>query len=143
MTRPHFYVLRRDETEYWLDQDLVRRCGGNIFGVYYFNATRRVHCCEFTPSYEMEFMESIPLARPDDDVEADKVYAELMTGDAQCDGVQYLHCRSVDLDRCQSLWKLTAKEWRVFLDEADDDTERAYNLALEAARENLQANPCY
>lgn len=88
-------------------------------------------------------MESIPLTRPEDEREADAVQMELMAGDAQCDSVHYIHCHEIDLGRCQEFWKLTVKEWRCFLEEADGDGEKAYNLALEAARESLQGNPCY
>jgi hypothetical protein len=140
---PDFRVLIRDETSYWLDEALVQRCGGKIMGVYYFDANRAVYCCEMTPSYEMEFMESIPLVQSQDDRESDKVQMELMTGDAQSDGVRYIHCHEINLDQCQRFWKLTVKEWRRFLDEADGDGEKAYNLAREAIRESLQGNPCY
>ena len=45
-----------DETQVWAEE--VVRSAKQVFGLYVFDQNRRVHCCEFTPSYECLFVGS-------------------------------------------------------------------------------------
>lgn len=57
--------------------DLVRRCGGEVFDVYVFDANLHVHCCSITPSYEMFFFDVVPLVWPENEAERDTLYDDL------------------------------------------------------------------
>ncbi len=139
MILPHFFLFLSDETDYWLDEELVERCGGSILGAYLFNANRHVHCCELTPSYEMEFLGSIPgNPKPHSEQEVDRIDMDLVDGDQGSDPISYVHVSSVNLTKCTDVWKLDGREWQEILDDADDDKERAHSAAVELARECIQ-----
>lgn len=143
MTTPHWYIYRQDATQYWDDPDLVARSGGTIYGMYLFDNNRHVHCCEITPSYEMEFLESVPKSRPEDECLADRLDMDVMEGDTDRGEVSYFHVHNIDLAKCIDAWAMTADEWQTLLDDADGDTEQAYEAALEAAREYVHTHGLY
>lgn len=115
---PRALLYFRDETANWLDAELIERCGGKIIGVYLFDERRHVHCCEITPSYEMEFLQSIPyrhrecpagpslseemeeLAVAQWERDREEVEGLLRKGDAEgSEPVSYFHVRSVKTDK--------------------------------------------
>ena len=91
---PRFNLLRLDETKFWAEE--VVRKAKQIFGLYVFDQNRRVHCCEFTPSYECLFVGSaIGNTDLDDDV-AERLDAEIREGDLGTEPVKYIHCQEID-----------------------------------------------
>jgi hypothetical protein len=48
-------IVLIDETKYW-DEELAKQAG-KIYGVFLFDANKKVHCCELTPSRELESLE--------------------------------------------------------------------------------------
>jgi hypothetical protein len=161
---PDFRIIRFNETEYWNGAGFVHRAGGKIWGVYYFDANRRVYCCEMTPSYELWFhessVESYPVAAAWDrqadaapegserrrycsdraDREREDLDDAIRDAHAQTDVVSYYHCRTIDVDKCDPIYKLTAEEWAEILHDHDGDTEKAYMALVENVRENLCGN---
>ncbi len=93
--KPRWCVLKIDETQNWLDQDIVSRAK-RIYGVYVFDRSLHVHCCEMTASYECLFVES-QFDNPDlPDREADWLSVDLMAGDNYAEPVRYFHCWQID-----------------------------------------------
>jgi hypothetical protein len=161
---PDFRIVRFDETEYWNGAGFIHRAGGKIWGIYYFDANRRVFCCEMTPSYELwrheSSVESYPVAAawerkadaaPDGsersrycseraDREREDLDDVIREADAQDDGVSYFHCHTINVDKCDPIYKLTAEEWSEILADHDGDTEKAYMALVENVRENLCGN---
>jgi hypothetical protein len=90
-------LLKLDETRNWdaewLRQNEIRR----MFGVYIFDSSTRVHCCEFTPSYEAHFVESQADHDWDalDDVAVDTLDNEIRQSDAHTPEVSYFHCHII------------------------------------------------
>ncbi len=162
MALPHFFIFLNDETDCWLDEELVQRCGGSIKGVNFFNANRHVCCCEMTPSYEMEFLGSVsgkPTPYPEPVVqlsllsdippldyqleherEIDRIDMDLMDGDRGSDPVSYFHVTDIELGKCIDVWKFNDHEWQELLDDADGNEEKAYEAAVELVREHIQQN---
>lgn len=98
--RPKWTVVKLDETANWEhgDPEIVPRLG-RIFGVYVCDRSLHVHCCEFTPSYELHFVESQFEGSPDD---SDRLADYVMDGDRDTPAVCYVHCHSIDgLPRCR------------------------------------------
>ena len=99
MKTPIIKVLKIEETEYWCE-DIVRRAP-RIFGVYLFNASESVHCCELTPSYDCRFV-ATQYEEVDglSDAERDALSEEIMSGDALSGGGFfddcYIHCCTID-----------------------------------------------
>lgn len=87
--KPDICVLKIDETEYWHDDTLLEKTG-RIFGVYVFDKTLHVHCCELTPSYELHRVES----QTEKSLE-DKDYDDFVYHDRGGD-VIYIHCYTID-----------------------------------------------
>lgn len=87
-------VLVREETENWAP-DIVERAG-RVFGVYLYNPDAATHCCELTPSYELEFVGSVAENLPDDDSAREKLQDDIMEGDTSCEPISYIHCHSID-----------------------------------------------
>lgn len=90
-----FRVLLLDETENW-QEDIVKAAGGQILGVYLYNPNSVTHCCELTPSFDLIFMNSVPLEYPEDETARDVLQMDLLEGNAQCESDIYMHCHDVD-----------------------------------------------
>ena len=93
--KPDIRILKLDESHNW-DPEIVSRAGGKIFGVYLYDATVAVHCCEITPSYELNFIESQPHQLPDDEDEREKLYDDIQEGDLHTEPVLYYHKPAID-----------------------------------------------
>ena len=120
--KPRIVVI--EETEHWLDTGLVE-AAGQIFGVYIFDANKRVCCCEFTPSYYLEPFEAA--VRNFDTIsenDRDEIEEEWrVSTDAM-----YCHCS--DIDRFSNICVLPTQ--RCCADEYDE--------AWEAIQEEYHAN---
>jgi hypothetical protein len=55
---PDFWLVKIDETDKWCDslKSKVKR----IWGIYLIDVTQHTYCCEMTPSYWCDFVESYP-----------------------------------------------------------------------------------
>jgi hypothetical protein len=91
--KPRFCLLKLDETRHWLDDVAAR--AGRIFGLYVYDQNRRVHCCEFTPSYECLFVGSASVNTDLDDA-ATPLADEIREGDLGTVPVKYIHCHEID-----------------------------------------------
>lgn len=90
MQRSNWKIVAIEQTSYW-NPEIVEKTG-RLFGTFLFDASRQVHCCELTPSYEMHFIETLAENMIDDETDA-------MIRDADIVGqneVEYWHCHSVD-----------------------------------------------
>ena len=85
-------VVLIDETEYW-DEELVRQAG-KIYGVFLFDVNKKVHCCEATPSRELEPLEVAILNNETCLEEVRDEIEEQWT--AHTDPVSYVHVSEVD-----------------------------------------------
>jgi hypothetical protein len=92
--KPCFCLLRLDETRHWVDDVAAR--AGCIFGLYVYDQNRRVHCCEFTPSYECLFVGSASVNTDHDDDAAARLAHEIREGDRGTEPVRYFHCNEID-----------------------------------------------
>ncbi len=93
-TKPRFCLLKLDETRHWADDMAARAV--RIFGLYVYDQNRRVHCCEFTPSYECLFVGSAGGNTDLDDDAAERLDDEIREGDLGTEPVRYIHCREID-----------------------------------------------
>ena len=139
--KPDIRILKINESSHWTDDKLKAACGV-IFGVYMYDASKHVHCCEITPSYEMHFIESQSVRLPDDEEERERIYESLQEGDLHTEPVSYMHCRDIDrieeipenrstyeLSHRFKLSHLEGEEW------GDEDTS-AIDEAMEWVRSN-------
>jgi hypothetical protein len=99
--KPDFRYIAIDETRHWMDENLIKKCGGKIFGIYVFDANSRTYCCELTPSYELNFLRSEPLTLPEDDEERERVCEMVSDADRDTEPVAYYHCRTIDVESCK------------------------------------------
>ena len=87
--RTDFRLVAIEETRNWRE-DIANACG-RIFGVYMYNANEHTFCCELAPSYTL-----IPLYSYGEKEITDEIAEELMSGDALCNDVTYVHVSEVD-----------------------------------------------
>ena len=92
--KPRFNLLRLDETQVWAEE-VVRRAR-QVFGLYVFDQNRRVHCCEFTPSYECLFVSSAIGNTDLDDDAAERLDRDIREGDLGTEPVKYIHCHEIE-----------------------------------------------
>lgn len=84
-------ILQLDETGYWVSE--IANRAGKIIGVYLYHDDIGVHCCELTPSYELNFVGSFFTNCDLDEDEREKLSEEIMEGNAQGQElVTYMHC---------------------------------------------------
>lgn len=87
-------VLVLDETKNWCE-DIVHRAN-RMFGIYLYDPDKQTHCCEFSPSYELTAVGSVPAKTPEDDDSREAFLDEIMDGDSQCEPIDYIHCNDID-----------------------------------------------
>jgi hypothetical protein len=126
-----------------------------IWTVYFFDPNEKTHCCEITPSYWLEFLDSFferdyydangDLSR-ENERERDGLEESIRTGQIQCDPSCYVHCHEIDhlfeeknkyRDHFIAKWRgeIPAFGWSDTF-AGDDDKERREN-----AREYWQGSP--
>jgi len=90
-------AIALDETEDWIDDRLRSLCD-KIYGVYAYNPNIAYHLCEFTPSYELMRIGSIPCYDYDKLTEDDRDYVEsiVMDGESDSEPFIYMHCDDVE-----------------------------------------------
>ena len=87
-------IVLLDETQNWAE--VVTKPAGKVFGVYYYDPSIIVHCCELTPSYELTPLNSVPEHGPEDDEAREKLLDDIMSGDSNCNDIKYIHCHTLD-----------------------------------------------
>ena len=144
---PELRLWVRDETHLYQETDqgkeLLARAGGKIEAVFIFDAALHVHCCELTPSFEMNYLYSVTKASPDDDEAREALYSDLDEANLETERVQYFHVRGIDLDKCQILNAVTAEEWNKLVEEHDGDRDAAYEEWREKQIEYYNCNHAY
>lgn len=142
-------IYKRDETDYWLDEDLKAKAG-KILGVYLFVPTLHVHLCELAPSYELHHVGAVISGTPEfealSDEQRDAVFEALRDGIRDDDPVTYVHVSDVERlptlehDTDTSAGVTTLGDWGDAVPDPRTMTEAQTNEAIEAAREYLCGN---
>jgi hypothetical protein len=106
-------IVKFDETQYWTDEAFKAKVG-KIFGVYLYNPNVVTHCCELTPSYELEHMGAVlsgtgtfDFAEASDE-EREALFEYLREGIKDDEPCCYRHCS--DIDRMPELKHSTTVE---------------------------------
>lgn len=94
---PNFRVVKINDTQAWNEKFRRNYHIKNIFSVYVFNPNEATHCCELTPSYELNFVHSDVECEIDlDEDMREEMWEEVSQGDCYCDPISYMHCSSID-----------------------------------------------
>ncbi len=124
---PRFSLLQLDETKFWADE--VVRSAKQVFGLYVFDQNRRVHCCEFTPSYECVFVGSAIGNTDLDETANERLDTAIREGDLETEQVKYIHCREID-----ALPKIGDQDLKVGVSDLNiDDEEEALEYVRQRA----------
>ena len=94
-----FVLIKLDETRNWEHGDpAILSKAGRIFGLYVADLSVGVHCCELTPSHELNFVESQCEGTGEELSEEDweAVHDYVMEGDRDTPLVSYMHCSDVN-----------------------------------------------
>ena len=135
---PSWHAIRLDETHFY-DKSFLDEYGvEKIYGVYVTDFNTRVYCCEITPSYELNFVNSVFDGGPDRDDDEEKfenLEQELYKADAYTESVSYMHCGSVSAlpEDCKHPIQIDDDDW--------GDTPE--NNGFDAAYEECQSNPVW
>ena len=135
--KPDFRIYKQETTEHWSED--IRSRAARLFGVYLFDVNRHVHCCELTPSFEMNYLGPTWTGSIEDDEARQSLFEDILEGDAETDLVRYVHVGSVKVDECEEIGT-SDESWARFLEEAGGDEEEAYNLALDKWSEYCRGN---
>lgn len=125
---PRFKLVKIDETDQW-DEDLVKACGGKIFGIYLYNENEVTHLCELPTSYYLHFLYNNPMNIVDPDTEND-IDEILMEGE------NIYHSTSF-IDNMDN--KNTYEDVSV-LKKEEYETDEAYNSLIEDVIEYYRCN---
>lgn len=129
---PAWHVIKLDETCFY-DKSFLDQYGvEKIYGVYIVDFSKRVYCCEITPSYELNFVKSIYEGGPDvEDEEAIEAFeCHLYDCDAVTESVSYMHCGSIHSlpEDCKVPIQIQDSDW--------DDSDDGFNAAYEECVSN-------
>lgn len=142
-TKHKWAVVKIDETVNWRGPDRIMKAAGRIFGCYLVDLASNTYCCEMTPSFELNFIESQCANYIADDELNQKVYDFLQEGDAGTPLVRYMHCHTVlSLPPISVgfLPPLDVKGGLVDLGEVNSTEETSYDDAFEAMMEYCRGN---
>ena len=96
-------IVKLDETANWsFVPDWMKQYIKRIFGVYVFDGSVAVHCCELTPSAELHFVQSDYEVTEQyidaNDDECEQIHDFFSDGDAELgdSDVRYLHLSNID-----------------------------------------------
>lgn len=100
-TRLDLWIVRLDRTaDFHIDDSDAPHIEA-IWGVYLYDRARRVHCCELTPSYWLEWLYDTVECCPDVPEEtAEQLYGKYENHPDAGGGI-YLHCHEVEALRGQ------------------------------------------
>ena len=124
-------VIAIDETRYW-SEDIVAKAG-RLYGIYLYDANRHVYCCEITPSYELELIETVWTHN----TQNERLQMDVLEGDAQNEKVCYYHCSGVN--HWDDKWKQTLTNHDVEYEEVDD-TGKVWDQLRDDMMEYLRGN---
>ena len=90
-----FKIVKINETPMWAES--MQKRAGKLTGVYIYDDGEQTHCCELTPSFWLEFIQTEPENYPEDDQERERLLddindAEIRGGDSS----HYRHCSAVE-----------------------------------------------
>lgn len=133
---PDWRAVRFDETKYW-DRKFLDEYGvEKMYGVYLVDLSSVTYCCSITPSYEMNFVESVIEGGPEDDERREALYDKVMLADTNSPLVSYMNCRNIENhiknEKNQDKIGLAREDW---VAEPDD--------GFEVAREYYVGNPTW
>ena len=123
-----------DETEHWNNE--IADAAGKIFGVYLYNVDEVTHCCELTPSYELNFLQSVPLELPKAENFREKLLDVIDEGNFQTERVHYFHCHVID--RLPKIKRGQIKQGTYHY-----DRYKRKDFEMDDAIENWNGNPDY
>jgi hypothetical protein len=143
MTLPHFKIYKLDETDYWVNPDLVARAG-RLYGVYLVNVNEVTHLCEYQGSYCLWFLETIPENYPDDSDEKESLLEEIQEGDLGTETVVYVHTNQLDkVEPVHVYDPVTQEEYDEAVASFDGDTEKVTRYFIDEYLEEARANIMY
>lgn len=120
----HLKAIVFDHTRYWAD-DIVAR-GERIYQTYLFDASRTVHCCEITPSYELHPLYATPLVYDEDGELSEEI---LMHQEHE---IKYYHMHAINRTEPRFIENLGIHQ----VDE-DETVEEAFERLVEHYRGNV------
>lgn len=132
--KPNLRLFKQDTTRYW-SADMQARVK-KFFDLYIFDALNHVHCCELTPSYEMNYVGPTWEGVKD---ENDEDLCEDVMAAVEHDDVQYVHVRSVLLNDCKEVG-VQDSVWEDCWEESDGDYEVARSKYIEKGSEYCRGN---
>jgi len=93
--------VKIDETRNWVPRFLEKNSIVRMVGVYVFDETARTHCCEATPSYWLEFIETQPEGGPEDEDARAAMYEDILQNeDVSDNNSHYAHCADIHVRYC-------------------------------------------
>ena len=139
MTKPKFKVVRINETSNWRE-DIAKKAG-KIFGIYLYDESRTVNCCEVTPSYEMHFLNSMAENISDDDEEREILFDEISEGDIHTERVRNIFSSSIDRMSKDDRKDVYSEGYEI--DKEEYETEEDYDKLVEDTIGEEMANPTF
>ena len=121
------------------DGERIKSLGGKISQVSIFDETRHIHCAEIEASYELRHLYLISSELPASEYLRNELSELLIACEADGDDCEYVHVRSVNLEKCKLLNELTEAEWSEYLEDADNEDE-AHNKMMADMLEKYNAN---
>ncbi len=85
--------VKIDETQHWRE-DIAKKAG-SILGIYLYDDSVEVNCCEITPSYELYFVQSEFTEHDEDESKREVLFDEILEGDSGTELVKYMHCSAI------------------------------------------------
>ena len=145
---PRFKLVALEQTEFW-KQDIIK-ITGRAMGVYLYDETLTVNCCEITPSYELHFLyNQFENYVGEDDKEAmealrkvaDCDYSELER-ESGGENVEYHQTRSIDSQPAHRVSEVNQKWVDGIVAGYDQPLSMDdYNKIVEEVREYYICNP--
>jgi hypothetical protein len=138
--KPNWQIIKRDETQFWLDTCNARRLGKKLVAKYAYNKNSCTHLCSLTPDYWLLYLGTE--AHPEEeltDTEWELIDTDIRESENE-DQSNYFNCSYVDSMKSEAL------PYEIDVDRDDfeegEDGDNEYDRAVEdCIRESYHANP--
>ena len=127
---PQWAIVSLIETKAWA-KDVVEKAGGALARTYLFDATRLVHCCELTASYELFPIETLPWKGDETGVLRELLQA------SESDDVVYIHAKTLDVLTEDHFHRFASEPLQI---DEGESVEEAWARARESMEDHAKGN---
>jgi len=138
--KPQFNLIVLDDTKSW-NEEIVKKAGGKIYGVYLYDESRITFYCEIKPSYNLYLLYSYPENYPENQEQIEDLDRLMYETDSN-DELTIQHCSVINglIKNPEFSKKYFRKIDCSEIKESEFEDDEEYNELLEKYMDEYRSN---